>query len=132
MNHFANEPTKRFYHLLNDKVQKGEITVKEIADVMDAYKTNPSNFLSAMKTGRISVTTDQILKAEEKWGLNPVRLFSHNPVIDELTVLNDEEVIYKTNATKRISNIIREIIREKNLTIEFISQKTGYDVKYIG
>jgi hypothetical protein len=77
-NTFVNEPSRKIYEFLQKKMSDGELTGIEIANVFGAYQKNPSSFFGALKTGKISITVDQILKAQQNFGLNPCDLFDKN------------------------------------------------------
>lgn len=74
-NKFQNLPSKRLHDFLNKKVENKEITLQQIADILDVYKKNPSSYFHALRTGITSVKLDHILKAQEHFGLDPCYLF---------------------------------------------------------
>lgn len=133
-NKFVNIPTQKFYEFLEQKVRSGDITVKEIAEKLDAYKSNPSSYLSALKTGKISVTVDQLLKAEQHFGFKAAGFFSGNSIsveADNYMVFNEDKAEYytKQNTMKRISSILKDMIQESGITHQALSNETGYSMK---
>ena len=114
---FQNLPSKRLYDFLNKKIENKEVTLQQIANILDVYKKNPSSYFHALRTGITSVKLDHILKAQQHFGLNPCELFNKNstasqPNADLKTDARNQERGYFELLKTQV-----EIIRSQQQTI---------------
>lgn len=79
---FKNEISRRFYDWCKVLIDNGEITVRQLSDVVGKYQSNPSNVLGNLKNGTISVPFEWIVACQYKFGLNPGILFDATPGIE--------------------------------------------------
>ena len=101
---FVNEPSKRMYFFLNELVGNSDVTQLDIVTKFGTYINHPRNYFNALFKGTISVTVDQILKAQVHFGLNPCDLFAEGKdyipvhgsrafVLNERSFIMDEKTI---------------------------------------
>lgn len=73
---FKNEPSKRLYRALTDLIDRKRLTAKDVATKFGKYEETPRNYFNAVSSAKISVTVEQILKAQEFFGIDPCKLFT--------------------------------------------------------
>jgi len=76
---FKNEISRRFHNWCKALIDRGEVTPRQLTDLIGKYQNNPSNFLQNIKNGTIGVSVEWITVCQERFGLNPCALFDAMP-----------------------------------------------------
>lgn len=120
-NNFLNSPSRKFFEFLQQKIYSKELTMKEIVEAFGSYQKNPSAYFNNLRRGHSSVTVEQILIAQEKFGLDPCSLFQSKRDIEglELTTVQEFYAPYLNySLLEHIGKIIKEIFKRHKTNVK--------------
>ena len=130
---FANSVSKRFYFFLKTQIDAKLLTPKELTVAMGLSPTNSRVFISRLLKGK-TVKVEEILIAQQRYGLDPSILFDQNE--PESLESKPENISYclsrsKTSLISKIGKNLQELMLEKNISVEDLSLKSTISITLI-
>ena len=58
---FKNNISERFYNWCKALIDRGELSTRQLSEIIGKYQNNPSNVLGVLKSGQASVTIEWLL-----------------------------------------------------------------------
>lgn len=116
---FKNEPSRNLYKALTQLIDAKRLTAKDVATKFGQYEATPRNYFNAISSAKISVTVDQILKAQEFFGIDPCKLFTASKNQKENKKPESDEPNDFDEADVKQKDLVR-IIEKQQETIHFL------------